>query len=354
MRPRRTTRDIHKHRGSTGSDPLNAVIIRQFELLLRQIGHDINFSTGTEQVKHAHRHKSVQRVLDIIRAFPTEITTASQLEGIEGVGSHTIARVSEILKTGRLREIELTSNAETLMRVIEDLEEVFGVGRKRAYELVKKHGIQSIEELRDKNASGEIQLSPMVVRALSYVGKIKEHIPHEEITQFVDVIRYYVTEIDARLFATFCGSYRRLSPTSNDIDIVLTHTKLRTKSQTHDATYLNQLVVALREDEVIIESLTSDDVQTKYMGICQTVDDGPLRRIDIRFVPYESYPSAILYFTGSRDFNRKMRMVANSMNYTLNEYGLFDENDQMIRISEERDIFEALGMEYLSPELRNN
>jgi DNA polymerase/3'-5' exonuclease PolX len=88
------------------------------------------------------------------------------------------------------------------------------------------------------------------------------------------------------------------------------------------------------------------------MGICKLGDDGLLRRIDVRYMPYNSYYSAILYFTGSKDFNRKMRQIAISMGYKLNEYGLYDENGKPFTINSEKEIFDILGMEYLIPSKR--
>ena len=115
--------------------------------------------------------------------------------------------------------------------------------------------------------------------------------------------------------------------------------------------YLEILINRLKDEKFIIDSLTAENVPTKYMGIFKW-KDGPLRRIDIRFIPYESYYPAMLYFTGGKDFNRKMRQVAVNNNFTLNEYGLFDENGKMIKVNSEKDIFDELGMEYLTPDKR--
>ena len=87
------------------------------------------------------------------------------------------------------------------------------------------------------------------------------------------------------------------------------------------------------------------------MGIFKWNNSKP-RRIDIRFIPTQSYYSAILYFTGSKDFNKNMRLIAISHNYTLNEYGLYDENKKIFKINSEKDIFDILGMEYITPDKR--
>jgi DNA polymerase/3'-5' exonuclease PolX len=89
------------------------------------------------------------------------------------------------------------------------------------------------------------------------------------------------------------------------------------------------------------------------MGICQLSSKLPMRRIDIRFFAKESYYTALLYFTGSGDFNKQMRRVAISMGYKLNEYALTDvKNKKKIKITSEKDVFDKLNMEYLPPSLR--
>ena len=97
--------------------------------------------------------------------------------------------------------------------------------------------------------------------------------------------------------------------------------------------------------------MTDGTIKTKYMGFSKLLDNPP-RRIDIRFVPFDSYYSALLYFTGSGDFNKKMRQIAKDKGYKLSEYGLFDKNGKQFKVSSERDIFKLLNMEFLVPRLR--
>jgi DNA polymerase/3'-5' exonuclease PolX len=101
---------------------------------------------------------------------------------------------------------------------------------------------------------------------------------------------------------------------------------------------------------LIIDAMTDKKIKTKFMGFSRYLDNYP-RRIDIRFISYDSYPAALLYFTGSGDFNKKMRQIAKNKGYKLSEYGLF-KDDIMIKVETERDIFHKLDMEYLPPRLR--
>ena len=84
------------------------------------------------------------------------------------------------------------------------------------------------------------------------------------------------------------------------------------------------------------------------------------RRIDIRFIPYESKPAAILYFTGAGNFNKYMRTEALKKGYTINEYGIYTTKkdnrklikDKLIPTKDEKEIFELVGMNYLEPKDR--
>ena len=94
---------------------------------------------------------------------------------------------------------------------------------------------------------------------------------------------------------------------------------------------------------MIVDDLTDTDNGTKYMGFSKLPRS--IRRIDIRFVPYNYYHAALLYFTGSYELNTQMRQVAKTMGYKLNEYGLFKERKdgkypkEPLKASSEKDIF---------------
>lgn len=329
---------------------MNSNIIEQFELLAKQIQLDIDFSTGITQVKHTYRLKSILNLIRILKKFPDEITNSAQLKNLKGVGTKSLARIDEILKTGKLAELVITKDINQYLKIIDELDNVIGIGRKKAYELFSKHNVKSIKDLEKKAKSGEIILPENIKKGLKYIGKIHESIPRAEIDLAANFLHKVAKEIDPQLFLTICGSYRREVLTSGDIDVIIVHPSVKTLDDTKTTNYLKLLVSALKKKKFIVESLTDENVETKYMGICKV--DKLLRRIDIRYIQYDSYYSAILYFTGSKDFNRKMRMIAISMGYKLNEYGLFDENGNKFQVNSEKDIFDILGMEYVLPSER--
>jgi len=90
----------------------------------------------------------------------------------------------------------------------------------------------------------------------------------------------------------------------------------------------------------------------KYNGICRLGRKGSGRRIDIMYTTPAEYPFAILYFTGSGDFNQLMRKEVNKKGLTMNEYGIKDSETGISPPNEfivEKDIFDFLEMEYVEP-----
>ena len=142
------------------------------------------------------------------------------------------------------------------------------------------------------------------------------------------------------------------------MDILLT--KFGTDEKTTDSdNHLEILVKRLKKkikandkNPLLIDDMTDKNIETKYMGFSK-YKDNPVRRIDIRYVPYSNYHSALLYFTGSRDLNTRMRQIAKNKGYKLSEYGLFKlSNEKKVKITSERGFFKILDMEYLHPRLR--
>ena len=83
--------------------------------------------------------------------------------------------------------------------------------------------------------------------------------------------------------------------------------------------------------------------------------DNFIRRVDIVYMSPKYYYSSLLYFTGSVDFNKKMRIKAKTLNYILSEYGLYNiiSRKMLNNFSSEKEIFNKLDMEYIEPKNRD-
>jgi len=342
----------------------NLLIIDQFEKLISQIKYDIDHTSDkTKSMINYYRLRQIKNSLAIIKTFNKVIKCGNQLKDIKGIGKGTIDRIDEILNTGRLSELKIDTKEQKYLKQIDELEQIFGIGRKTAYELITKHNINSIIELKRAFKNGKIDLPYKIVLGLKYHNVYEQQIPRAETNKINKLIGNTIKLIDKDLIHIICGSYRRKKPISNDIDVLITHKKIITKVQllqeNINNNYLHQLIEKLKEQNFIIDDIDKEYV-IKYMGFCQLIYNKKkykVRRIDFMYVPYESYYTALLHFTGSGEFNRKMRELAIELGYKLNQYGLYkiDKNGKKIRIkiNSEKCIFEKLGLEYLLPKQRS-
>lgn len=330
---------------------MNDKIITNFKMLIKQIKIDMNGASGKEAIRHSFRLSSIDKVLNIIKKFDKEIKTIDDVKGIKGIGKGSLKRIEEILKTGKLKEIKIKNIKIDYLDAIDNLVKVFGIGQKRAHELVMKHNIKSIEDLKRLHKTKKIDLPDNIIKGLKWVNKTKTGIPREEIDHIFVYLINKALKFDRNLNVIICGSYRRRKPKSNDIDVLVFHNNITNKTQAESSAVMTNFIKQLLADKFIVDNYTSYNVPTKFMGLCR-YRKNPIRRIDIRLIPTFSIHAAMLYFTGSGDFNKKMRRVAMDMKYTLNEYGVLDQNGRYMDVNSEKDIFDLLGMEYLPPELR--
>lgn len=345
---------------------LNSKIISEFEKLIAFINVELDNAHAEKDTKkvtsNTFRLKQLRNILSILKIYPEEITVnnLANLKDISGIGKGSIDRISEILQKGSLSELSnFIDNSVPKNKITADLESVVGIGHTKALELYNL-GVKSVKDLIKKINSNDIEVNEKIMLGLKYYGKFEGNIPRKEIGKiykiFTSIFKRFNKRLgnDEKYIFEICGSYRREKSTSGDIDILIS----KFGKLDDDVNYLETIIKRLKEPlkrnqgkPLIIDDLTDKSIHTKYMGFCKYKENPP-RRIDIRFVPYVSYYSALVYFTGSADLNKEMRRIAKTKKLKLSEYGLFKENGDKLEIRSERDIFDILGLEYLHPRLR--
>lgn len=346
---------------------MNATIIEQFNLLIKQIQAEYLNAQVENEVKEMTMHKfrlqSVKKTFNVLRNLDFEITSADDLVGIPGIGKSSLSRVKEILETGRLSELKNKYNKKKQQTIdsIQELEKVIGIGSSTAKKLVIKYGIKSIDQLKKAIKTGKVKVNDLVLLGLKYYGIVHGSIPRTEVQQIEKYLVKEIHKINPKLEIMICGSYRRGKATSGDIDVLMYHPDEKQRKHpinsdtTEIGSFLEILVNNLTDNGFLLDHMTDDNYRIKYMGFCK-YKNNPVRRIDIRFVPYNSLPTAMLYFTGPYELNTIMRQAAKKRGMILNEYGLYKVDDvglkTPIKITSEADVFKFLGMTYLTPEER--
>lgn len=355
----------------SNNQSLNQTIISEFERLVSFIQQEIDDSKESNDKKQAtvntFRQKQIKNALTTIKKFPKKITADNLAEFSElpGIGKGTIDRIKEILKNGKLSELgDFEQKEDPKKKIIEELETIVGVGRTTALEFFKM-GITSVKDLKNKIKNKEIEVNDKILLGVKYYGKFMGDIPREEITKVEKLIKKQIDKMNQeyelddtnKYIFEICGSFRREKPTSGDIDVLVS--KLGTLMDKEEkVNHLDRLIKRLKKpiktndnQPLLVDDITDKNYETKYMGFAK-YKDNPFRRIDIRFVPHDVYPSAMLYFTGSAELNLKMRKIAKKYKLKLSEYGLTKEDGTRVHITSEYDVFKILKIEYLPPNLR--
>lgn len=270
-----------------------------------------------------------------------DIRKEGKLMELPGVGAKIAKKIEEIIDTGSLEYLE---NLKREFPVdYDELMTVEGLGPKSIRQLYQELGVKTLDDLEKQAKNHHIRrlkgMGEKTERNIlinlgfarksggrSLLGKI---LPvAREIKDLLKTLEY-VDRVE------IAGSIRRMKETVGDIDVLVTTTK---PLEVMDFFTKMELV-----DDVVVSGPTKSTVRLKESGI----------DVDIRTFEDESFGSALMYFTGSKETNVELRRIAISLGYKLSEYGVFD-GDQLIAGTTETEVFNSLGMDYIEPELREN
>ena len=290
-----------------------------------------------EGFKAAAYNKAVKA----LEGFTTDgDVTSENLLKVKGVGPKIVEKAMLIMNTGTC---PMYDNIKDIKDPRELFMDIHGVGAVKAKQITNM-GISTINELENHMNLDEI-LNDVQKKGLKWYKDMQSRIPHLEIANHEKILKNILNEIDPKAELTIAGSYRRGKETSGDIDVLINTPNVKNNS------IYNAFIDKLFELQYLKEEFSRGS--KKFMGICSI--NGIGRRIDIMYTKPNEYPFAILYFTGSMEFNVKMRSELLEKGMSLNEYGIKDvKTNKMIKhdCKTEKDVFKYLGYKYVNPENR--
>ena len=306
------------------------IIIRNNEKFGNMLGELEDIMNRQGNLFQARAYKKAQ---ETIMEMSEELLSVKQLENKPGIGKSITYKYEEYLKTGTLEVLEKERN-----NPVNVLTNVYGIGPKKANQLIDDDNITTIEQLyKNKDKLNDKQLI-----GLNYYYDILERIPRAEIINYkkvFDKVFEETKEPDAQY--EIVGSFRRGATTSGDIDIIV-----------NDEMTFNNFIKELIKRKLVIEMLT--DGKVKKLTIAQ-LPGKKARRIDFLYSPKKEYAFAVLYFTGSKAFNVAMRRRATDMDLTLNEHGLSEFKGKVKgnilnnTFPTEKSIFDFLNLKFKTP-----
>ena len=285
--------------------------------------------------KEPFKAKAYDKVIDSIELYEHAIKSADDLKNIKGVGSKIADKITQYLETGKMDAVERVLQDEKYI-LSKKLLGIYGIGPAKIGELLET--VKSFEDLQNNTSL----LNEKQKIGLKYYDDLNARIPIAEGKKHYKIMEKLLGNTTFEMV----GSYRRKAKDMGDIDILI---------KDNDGFNLKAFIARLNALGYVIETLASG--KNKFMGICRLSPELPARRIDILVADESYYYFALLYFTGSYNFNIYMRRKALQKGLSLSEYGFKDLNTkQMVdttdKIHSEEDIFGYLEIPYVPPNKR--
>ena len=292
------------------------------------------------------------KLLDQLERIATPIASPEDLAavGLTGVGESMRATIDAVFAspTG-------TVTLAPRLSAIEALTSVTSIGPVKAQRLVDEAGVESVADLRAKHAAGAVSLNEKELLGLKHWEDFLLKVPRAEIDRHRATLERALSEVDRRgASVTIMGSYRRGATESGDIDAIV--------SGPDAPAIMAAMATKLTADGYLLPGNFGSG-KKKVLAICRLPDVPHSRRLDLLAVPAEELAFSLLYFTGSKNYNIRVRNAAKAAGYSLSERGLRPTDDAAAArlnahlaeagaFKTEKDVLDFLGMPFVAPELR--
>jgi len=288
--------------------------------------------------------RAYRRAAQAVESCPIpieDLVAQGRLHELPGVGESIAQKIEEIVRTGKLAlHKELKAKLPVDLYALTQVE---GVGPKTAKLLYEALGVRTLEDLERVAKEGRIKevkglgakIEEKILRGLQEARGAEKR---ELLGYALPLARHICKKLlETGLFRRVepAGSLRRGKETVGDLDL------LALSDRPEEAA---QAFASLPEVEEILAQ-GPKKVSVRLTGGLQA---------DLRIVPEESFGAALQYFTGSKAHNIRLRERAVARGWKLNEYGLFAEDGSVIAGKTEEEIYRALGLSFIPPELRED
>ena len=323
---------------------------------LRQIG-DLLDIQGANRFR-VRAYQTAARNIETLNQDVRDLVEQEQdLTEIPGVGKDIAEKIEQLVKTGKITQLEELK--QKLPSGLLELLAIEGLGPKRVKQLYEELDITSWEKLKAAAQEERIRklegfgpkLEQKLLKKIKNKSAQEQRVLRSEAKQVIEPFLEYLQNLSEVKQLAVAGSYRRKKETVGDVDI---------------------LAVSEQGEQVGRKFVDYEDV-SRIIQQGETRSSVVFRtglQVDLRVVSKDSFGAALQYFTGSRSHNIKLRQIAIDQGYKLNEYGLFEvEDNQSEPDAKESDpkttgkkaagpneekIYQKLGMDWIPPEIREN
>jgi DNA polymerase (family 10) len=285
-------------------------------------------------------YRKASRIIGDLTQDIEEIAESGKLRDVPGIGEGMAQKILEYLKTGKVSKFEEVRKgvSDALIAIMD----IPGMGPKTLSMIHKEKGISSLSQLEKAVENGSLVGLPgigekkveNIKRGIQLLkqskGRMNLGIAFPVAKEIVETLR----EKAGSKKIEWAGSLRRMRENIGDIDILATGPNK--EKIVHTFTHLPEVKEVLASGETKASVIVEGGIQ-----------------IDLRVVEEDSYGAALQYFTGSKGHNIRLRGIAKTKGIKINEYGVF-KGEKKVGGKEEEDVYRALGMDWIEPELRED
>lgn len=298
------------------------------------------------QDENPFRVRSYHRAAQIVRGLASDLEAAykkdpKKILAIRGIGKDLFGMIEEIIKTG-----DCTLHKDLLAHFHPGLLEMLnlrGIGPKKVKLIYMNLGIKDMKTLEKAANEGKLRDLPGMGEKtekaiLKSIQDLKRYSQRTLMPLALDEAKLLITYLKEQKSVKKCeyaGSLRRRKETVGDIDILVTTSGKAKPIMDHFISYENT-------DEVLAHGPTKSSIVLNT-GI----------QVDLRVVDEDCFGAALHYFTGSKAHNIAIRDRAKKKGLKVNEYGVF-KGQKLVAGKTEEDVFKAVGLPFIIPELRKN
>jgi DNA polymerase (family 10) len=316
----------------------------QIAKALREIG----FLTEVEDGENAQfKSRAYYKAADRLESLDQEIATIYETGGISalltlpGIGKAIAAKVEEYIKTGKIKHLE--DLKEKLPIDINQLGAIEGIGPKTLKAIYKRLKVTDLAGLERAAVQGQLRTVPGItarkeqdiLKKIEFARKSGGRSIIGEIWPLAKRIEERLKTLKGVKHAALAGSTRRMKETIGDLDYIVCAAEPE-----------NVMDFFVKMPEV--DAVKSRGPTKAFVRLSDGID------CDLLAVPEESWGSALLYFTGNKEHNVELRRIAIAQGLRLNEWGVFTDQDKRVAGASEEDVYSALGLAWIPPEMREN
>jgi DNA polymerase (family 10) len=313
----------------------------QVASILDEIGSLLELTGGNPFETRAYQNGA--RAIGALEGDLDELVRDGSIARVPGLGKTLVARVTELVTTGHMAFYDqLLEEVPPGMR---EMLHIPGLGPKRIRQIHEALGVTTMDGLRAACENGEVARLPgfgqksqdNILKGLVFVAEHQDKYRYDVAEAGALAVAGALRELPQVVRLTIAGSLRRHKEVVKDVDIVASVARDEDRAPVMDT------LVALPE----VASVTGHGDTKTSVVLRQGI------ALDLRLVTDDEFPYALHHFTGSKEHNVALRGRAQKAGVKINEYGLF-RGDERIPCADEADLYRALGMHYVEPELRED